>query len=143
MTAQPPPSIGSDPCEARRSTLHRQIGVVATLILALSLVLAATTFLPQPECDFPVAPTTDGAPPARPGVESEAGNRLHFIELGRFAELAGAAALRARLEEHRFQATFETRLRLGPFVSRGEAQAAQLRLYELGFDSGVVVTQPP
>jgi DedD protein len=62
------------------------------------------------------------------------------VTLGTFAQPANAEALRARLDAQGIPAVLEARLRVGPFATREEAQAAQARLKELGFAPGAVIS---
>jgi cell division septation protein DedD len=71
--------------------------------------------------------------------DTPAGPR-YFVTLGTFAQPANAEALRARLDAQGIPAVFEARLRVGPFTTREEAQAAQARLRALGFAPGAVIS---
>ena len=137
MTVTSSGTAGAAALEARQASLRRQIAIVAALILALSIALAATALFPQPRSagtwSAAAFATGDSASAAAP----------HYVELGTYVEPARVDALRERLEQHRFQAPLETRMRVGPFATRGEAQAAQARLSELGFAPGAVVVEKP
>ncbi|MBK9703966.1 MAG: SPOR domain-containing protein [Betaproteobacteria bacterium] len=60
-------------------------------------------------------------------------DRRHFVQLGSLLPPANAETLRARLQEQGLPTLLETRVRVGPFVTRDEALAAEARLRELGF----------
>ncbi len=85
------------------------------------------------------APAT---PPAATGGSASA-VAPHYVELGTYVEPAKVDALRERLEQHQFRTLLETRMRIGPFATRDQAQAAQARLSELGFAPGAVVAEKP
>jgi cell division septation protein DedD len=141
------PASGSQPAAA------------AADVAASAAGAASPAAVPTPGGAPPAAGVTDGAPvpggeralnpggapaalPAATG-ESASGAAPHYVELGTYVQPARVDALRERLEQHRFQALLETRLRVGPFATRGEAHAAHARLSELGFAPGAVVVEKP
>jgi cell division septation protein DedD len=148
------PSIGHEILPASGS----QPAAAAADVAASAAGAASPAAAPTPGGAPPAAGVTDGAPvpggeralnpggaPALPAAtgESASGAAPHYVELGTYVQPARVDALRERLEQHRFQALLETRLRVGPFATRGEAHAAHARLSELGFAPGAVVVEKP
>jgi cell division septation protein DedD len=60
------------------------------------------------------------------------------VQLGMFTTVENAQALHTRLRQQGIPAFLETRVVVGPFRDRAEADAAQRKLKELGA-SGVIV----
>lgn len=83
---------------------------------------------------------TPAAQSAGPKADDAPSGPRHYVTLGTFAQPAIAEALRARLDAQGIPAVLEARLRVGPFATREEAQAAQARLKELGFAPGAVIS---
>jgi cell division protein FtsN len=92
-----------------------------------------------------------GEPPpsrsGRPGVGAPAADAApatvkgYFVQLGVFASLENAEALRARLEGLGIPARLESRVVVGPFPDQAAARAAQARLRDAGQEGGLIV--PP
>ncbi|MDZ4254284.1 MAG: SPOR domain-containing protein [Sulfuritalea sp.] len=61
------------------------------------------------------------------------------LQLGVFSNLDNAEELRARLEKHGIPATIEARVRVGPFATRAEANAARAKLQELGIKDSLLI----
>ncbi|MDQ8022697.1 MAG: SPOR domain-containing protein [Moraxellaceae bacterium] len=79
------------------------------------------------------------APPApRPARPAEEGFTL---QVGVFASHSNAQELYDRLKSNGIPSQLETRVSVGPFKTREEAQAAQQKLARLGVERGIVV--PP
>ena len=78
------------------------------------------------------------APASRP--ITQATERQFALQMGVFNTLANAEDLRAKLELHGIPATIEARVHAGPFASREEADAARIKLKELGLDGGLLIT---
>ena len=78
------------------------------------------------------------APASRP--ITQATERQFALQMGVFNNYANAEDLRAKLELHGIPSTIETRVHVGPFSSREEADAARAKLKELGMDGGLMVT---
>ena len=107
---------------------------------------------PPPATAAPADAPTTAAAPAAPGAapspapaapaKSDDGppGPRHYVTFGTFAQPASAEALRARLEAQGIPTVLEARLRVGPFATREEAQAAQARLKDLGFAPGAVLS---
>ena len=82
-------------------------------------------------------PGSAAAPPpaAIPAVEARQG---FVVQLGMFTTVENAQSLQAKLKEQGIPAFLETRVVVGPFRDRAEADAAQRKLKELGV-GGVIV----
>ncbi|MCF8198973.1 MAG: SPOR domain-containing protein [Sulfuritalea sp.] len=61
------------------------------------------------------------------------------LQLGVFSNLENAEDLRANLEKHGIPATIEARVHAGPFASRAEADAARIKLKELGISESLMI----
>lgn len=87
---------------------------------------------PLIQADAPAAPPV--AQPAQP----QPGERDYVVRLGIFANPANAQDLVRRLNEKGVRAYAETRVQVGPFLNRQEAEKARAELARLGI-KGVVV----
>lgn len=92
------------------------------------------------------APAVTGTPhlvvqtePAPPGAKPPAG-RAFALQAGVFSTPRNAEDLKARLELAGLPAQLETRVVLGPFKTRQEAEQAQSKLKTLGLARGQLVT---
>jgi cell division septation protein DedD len=91
------------------------------------------------------------ASPARPAVERDSpvkapggsAQRPFALQMGVFNNLANAEELRAKLERNGIPATIEARVHVGPFATRAEADAARLKLKELGMSESLLVVMKP
>jgi DedD protein len=115
--------VAATPAAAGSAPESDPISPAATTATGASPVVPAPTPAPAP------AKNDDGPPGPR-----------HYVTFGTFAPPASAEALRARLEAQGIHTVLETRLRVGPFATREEAQAAHTRLKELGFAPGAVLS---
>lgn len=73
--------------------------------------------------------------PVNPSAERQFG-----LQLGVFSNLDNAEDLRAKLEKYGIPATIEARVHAGPFASRAEADAARIKLKELGISDSLMIT---
>lgn len=78
------------------------------------------------------------APASRP--ITQAAERQYALQMGVFSNVANAEDLRAKLELNGIPSTIEARVRVGPFATKEEADAARAKLKELGLDGGLLVT---
>jgi DedD protein len=92
---------------------------------------------PRPEA-APVepSPAQATAKPILANAEAPAG-RGFVVQLGVFTDPANAQELVARLNKQGIRAYTETRVHVGPFLNRAEADKARTELRRLGI-SGVV-----
>ncbi|HQR04432.1 MAG TPA: SPOR domain-containing protein [Rhodocyclaceae bacterium] len=81
---------------------------------------------------------TRHAPPARPLTQGNDG-RQYLVQMGVFNNVTNAEELRAKLELNGIPATIEARVRVGPFASKDEAEAAQAKMAALGITPGMLV----
>lgn len=116
---------------------------------------AATSPAPAPQPSAPAGETPVAAPPANPepvaGGPGAAAGAVYTVNLGIYADHSSAQKLVANAKRHGFTAlatpeTFQgksvLRVRVGPYASRAQAEAARLKLKEfehvaMTVDSGV------
>ena len=92
---------------------------------------------PQPAAP-PAAPVEHAAQTARPAARPGAG---FVLQAGVFSSADLAEELRAKLSLSGVPSTLETRVQVGPFRTRQEAEAAQARLKEQGIQT--ILLAPP
>lgn len=93
-----------------------------------------------PERTAPVAATTPAAAPAhKPLAQVVEGAKRFLVQVGVFSNHANAEELVTRLHEAGIPAQIESRVQVGPFASRAEADAARVKLKTLGIDDGLLV----
>ncbi len=91
-----------------------------------------------PETTRP-AQAAASAPPSRPlSRASESSQRL-LLQVGVFSNHANAEELVQRLQAAGIPAQIESRVQVGPFATRAEADAARAKLKELGIDDSLLV----
>lgn len=96
--------------------------------------------VPPPAAESPKAPAGGGVPAA--GDASPAAPRPatgYAWQSSVFPDLARAEEVQAKLAQEGIPASVETRLRVGPFRSRAEAEAARRKLKALGLDALTLV----
>ena len=78
------------------------------------------------------------APASKPlsGPQASDNRPVFVVQMGVFNNLANAEELRAKLELAGIPAQIEARVKVGPFGSREEAEAARKKLIELGLEPG-------
>lgn len=142
VSAPPLPPVGSAPVVAEESAdpaAGSMLGVPPTP------AGAKTAPAPQPAPARPAAPgdasrlVLQSAPPApRPARPAEEGFTL---QVGVFSSHSNAQELFDKLKSNGIPSQLETRVSVGPFKTREEAQAAQQKLARLGVERGILV--PP
>ena len=66
--------------------------------------------------------------------------RQFALQLGIFSNFTNAEELRGKLEAAGIPTTVEARVRAGPFATRGEADAARVKLRQLGIEESIRVS---
>jgi cell division septation protein DedD len=130
----PPPTIGDDatePAPAGQAPARAQ--------RAAGAEVPESTGGPGP-AQIPGAPPAAGKPVGRqsaaaPPLEPRQG---FVVQLGVFTTVENAQSLQSKLKEQGIPVFLETRVVVGPFRDRAEAEAAQRKLKELGV-GGVIV----
>lgn len=79
------------------------------------------------------------APASKPLTQAAEPARHYQVQLGVFANLANAEELRAKLELAGIPAHIEARVHVGPFSSKEEAEAAQVKLSAMGINPGILM----
>jgi len=93
---------------------------------------------PEPTAQLARLPHV-GAPASRPLTRAAEMVRHFVLQLGVFSNTANAEELRAKLELNGIPSQIEARVRVGPFKTRREAEAARVKLRELGMEPGVLL----
>lgn len=89
---------------------------------------------PQQPAKPVVAPVTAPTPPARP-VADLAAPKGYVVQLGLFTNPDNALQLQKRLAEHGIKSYTETRLHVGPFQNKAEADQAQAKIRSMGINA--------
>ena len=79
------------------------------------------------------------APASRPLQQAAEAARRFLLQVGVFSNHANAEELVTRLQQAGIPAQIESRVQVGPFASRQEADAARAKLKTLGIDDGMLV----
>lgn len=132
----PPPPVVNQPLpEPTRSTPATPTSVSAAPEPAAPLAPtpAATLAKPAPARSLPAEQ------PVRPlPVKAEPAPRAFLVQVGVFTDMDNARQLQAKLTEHGIPSHTETKLQLGPFNTKAEADAAQQKLKALGMGAVVL-----
>lgn len=79
------------------------------------------------------------APPSRPITQATEAAPRFLLQVGVFSNHANAEELVTRLQQAGVPAQIESRVQVGPFASRQEADATRAKLKSLGIDDGMLV----
>jgi DedD protein len=159
--APPPPDL--DPKRRTRARFLYPLALIVIAIAALavfeslrhsepappaphepSLALIAPPQPPAaqpPEAPAPPPPPAvvnepDAAPPAsQPARQSLPDNTAYLVQAGVFTSTANAQALQQRLAKAGVRAKVETRVQLGPYKDRRDAEQALAKLRKLGVNA--------
>lgn len=150
MNQTPPADADAEatPADFRRKRLVNSVIVVALLVVG---VLGSVAMLYQLYGTGDPAKATPPAKPATAAVESAApvvapaaaaGTGRFALRLHAFSDVATAEDLRAKLDALKIPSSLsvEAKVQVGPFKSREEAEAARVKLKELGIYGGELVT---
>lgn len=74
-------------------------------------------------------------------TSGEAAQRPLALQVGVFSKVTNAEELLAKLERNGIPASIEARVHVGPFATRAEADAARLKLKELGMKDSLLITR--
>ncbi|TCJ17909.1 SPOR domain-containing protein [Parasulfuritortus cantonensis] len=100
----------------------------------------AVPVTPPARANHPPAPAASATPAPRPAApQPAAASGDYVVQLGVFSNPRNAQELVARLNRQGIRAYTETRVQVGPFRDRAEAEKAQAELKRLGV-SGLVGT---
>ena len=127
MPATPPPP-------PRVSNVPRAVGTASSPRPELAPAPAATTPPAPPPAPSP-APTPAATPAAMPGGG-------YVVQLGVFANPENARELVERLRRQGVRAHLETRVQVGPFLDRREADKARAELSRLGYTPLLTTVAP-
>jgi len=106
----------------------------------------------KPEKPAPLAPqqTKQEQPQAKPAQQPAAEKstptpaphkaepKAYEVQVGVFTDMENAKQLQAKLAEHGIPSHTETKLQVGPFANKAEADAAQVKLKALGMGAVIV-----
>ncbi|MBZ0091322.1 MAG: SPOR domain-containing protein [Sulfuricellaceae bacterium] len=74
----------------------------------------------------------------RPVAAPEAAPKGYLVQLGVFSDFANAQQLQQRLSQHGIKSYTETRLHVGPFNTKEEAEQSLAKLRSLGISAVIV-----
>lgn len=156
---QPPLDSGAAAPDARADAAESEMTDPRAADRDGSAGLEAPGVQPVPQAPAPAPPATRAPAPSAASADEEAArvrailegraaagvSQSFFVQVGAFSEASKAVSLSDDLKGRGFSAFTEsagavTRVRLGPFPSRSEAQRAVERLSTLGID-GVVTAR--
>jgi DedD protein len=150
QSAAPPPPVVSNPPVAPVEPLPKP-SIPATPSPAPAAQPPAATASPPapatsavPQSQPPAAPSAskDAVPRApAPQVQPAPSSKGFVVQVGVFSSPANAQALQRRLAQEGIPAQVETRVVVGPFADRPQAEGMIQRLKEIGM-GGVVVAPP-
>lgn len=134
----PPPSVSNEPLAPVERPVPAKV-VPAPANQAADIVPESTGGAskapvkpaPRPSGEQPTTPASSKPTP------STAATSRYVVQLGVFTSIDNAQALQAKLKEQGIPTTLETRVIVGPFRERAEADAAREKLQALGI-SGLV-----
>ncbi|HEY3328098.1 MAG TPA: SPOR domain-containing protein [Novimethylophilus sp.] len=90
----------------------------------------------------PAQPVTAEKPltgkPAATSVKAEPAPKAFMVQVGVFTDMENARQLQAKLAEHGIPSHTETKLQVGPFNTKAEADAAQEKLKALGMGAVIL-----
>jgi len=132
LPAAPQPSKKAD----TQAVEQKPVGVQPTSPTPIN-----TTTKPEPKS--PPLEVKPAPIEAKPGPVESAVNaaRGYLLQLGVFNNTYNAEDLRSKLEKNGIPSTVESRVQIGPFKTREEAEVVQAKLKSLGMDAGVLM--PP
>jgi cell division septation protein DedD len=155
MASAPPSSLAAsdDAAQIRRRALRRLVVAMAMLVAAFGTLLTYGRFTspptvtssakPAPIATAP-APAPTG-PPAAPEniqtakIEAPIGHRM---QVGAFTSIQNAEALQRKLAEAGVPTSTETRVLIGPFHDRAEADRSMEAVMQLGLGAVVIPARP-
>lgn len=100
--------------------------------------LAAARPGPGPGREAVRPPPPSTATLSRPLSQALESARQFVVQMGVFSSAANAEELRAKLELNGIPAQIESRVQVGPFLTRVEAEAARDRLRAIGMEPGIL-----
>lgn len=107
--------------------------------------VAAATAPAKPEARQEIARTLPErtapahAPASRPLTRAAEAAQRFLVQVGVFSNHANAEELMNKLHQAGIPAQIESRVQVGPFASRAEADAARAKLKAMGLDEGMLV----
>ncbi len=136
--ALPPAKPLTPPAKAQTASIKPPLPVAMPVKPDASREIARTVpenTRPAPVARAPLEPT----PAARPLTQAAETVRHFLVQVGVFSNHTNAEELVTKLHEAGIPAQIESRVQVGPFVSRAEADAARAKLKAMGLDDGLLV----
>jgi DedD protein len=101
---------------------------------------AETTKAPEPQklAEAPKTAEKAPSPPPAPAPSSQPPAKGYAVQLGVFSNPANATQMQEKLAQHGIKSYTETKLNVGPFQNKEEAEAALAKLRGLGINAVVV-----
>lgn len=105
--------------------------------------LVAAPVKPEPKQELarviPEKTAPAHAPASRPLTQAAESAKRFLVQVGVFSNHTNAEELVTKLQQAGIPAQIESRVQVGPFASRVEADAARAKLKTLGIDDGMLV----
>ena len=136
----PPPQVVNKTSQAMPAAAPKMAGTELAAP-AKSSTPQSVTISPSPLSKKPAEPVTaesrPAAAPAVPAVKTTeaAPSKGHVVQLGLFSNHENAVQLQKRLAEHGIQSHTETRLYVGPFQNKAEADQALSKIRGMGINA--------
>ncbi len=154
-TAPPPPEVLNKPSQFTPAAAKPRTEAIsapapskaAGTAIAESSTPQAVTISPPSPAKKSTAPTSmeskpiavPAAPPAR--TTETTAPKAYVVQLGLFSNYENAVQLQKRLADHGIKSYTETRLHVGPFQSKAEAEQAMTRIRSMGINAVLVPTR--
>lgn len=134
------PALAPPPKQITPPATARQAAIKPTPLAAAPAKPDAAREIARTVPERSVPSQTAAAPtPAKPLAQVAEGVKRFLVQVGVFSNHANAEELVTRLHEAGIPAQIESRVQVGPFASRAEADAARVKLKTLGIDDGLLV----
>lgn len=149
----PPPQVLNKPSQPTPVAAKSRTEIAATspvakapstdaLAPAKSSSPQSVTISPAPAAKKPVertvAESKSSAPPATVKTTEPIAPKGYVVQLGLFSNYENAVQLQKRLADHGIKSYTETRLHVGPFQNKAEADEAMSRIRKMGINAVVV-----
>lgn len=140
MPPPPPPQVLNKSSQPAPAAAKSRPEAPATAY-ATKPAQPSTSRSPAPEqapASFPPEKLPESAPQTQRTVAETAPPKAYTVQLGLFSNPENALQLQKRLAEHGIKSYTETRLNVGPFQNKAEADQAMTRIRSMGINAVLV-----